>query len=75
MRAAALTPVTEPSTDIPLWHEIADDHGFLEVRADTLASSPLLVLHIVFDADAGGTLAWWENEDGAWMVRAEVGAA
>jgi hypothetical protein len=61
--------------EISRWHEIADDHGFLELRANALGSRPLLVLHVVFDSDAGGTLAWWEDEKGAWMVRAEVGAA
>jgi hypothetical protein len=64
-----------PRLEIPVWHEVADDHGFLEWRVNALASSPLLVLHVVFDADAGGTLAWWEDEHGASMVRVEVADA
>jgi hypothetical protein len=63
------------SLKVPLWHEIADDHGFLELRANMIPSSPFLALHIVFDRDAGGTIAWWESADGAWMVAANVGAA
>ncbi|MDP9000601.1 MAG: hypothetical protein M3O46_10870 [Myxococcota bacterium] len=63
------------SLEVPLWHEIAEDHGFLELRANLIPSSPFLALHIVFDRDAGGTIAWWESEDGEWMVAADVGAA
>jgi hypothetical protein len=56
----------------PLWYELADDHSVLQLRSAT-ASGSSLSLHVVVDADADTTIAWWETENGMWVT--EVGAA
>ena len=56
----------------PVWYELADDHSVLELRR-AVPSAPLIALHVVIDADAGATIAWWETDNGMWV--AVVGTA
>jgi hypothetical protein len=55
-----------------IWYEIADDHSVLELRA-AVTSGHSLALHVVIDTDADMTIAWWETQNGMWVI--EVGAA
>ncbi len=51
----------------PVWYELADDHSVLELRS-AAATTPLLALHVVIDSEADATIAWWETENGMWVV-------
>jgi hypothetical protein len=55
----------------PLWYELADDHSVLQLPSYA-TSGTSLALHVVIDAEADATIAWWETENGMWV--AEVGA-
>lgn len=55
-----------PLLQSPVWYALADDHSVLELRA--AAKGPLLALHVVIDADADATIAWWETDNGMWVV-------
>ena len=54
------------------WYELTDEHSVFEFRPAT-ASGSLLALHVVIDADADATIAWWEADNGMWVV--QVGSA
>jgi len=56
----------------PVGYALADDHSVLEFRP-TLESGPMLALHVVIDDESDGTVAWWETEQGMWVV--PVGSA
>jgi hypothetical protein len=51
----------------PVWYALADDHSVLELRP-TADSEPMLALHVVIDGEADATVAWWETENGMWVV-------
>jgi hypothetical protein len=51
----------------PVWYALADDHSVLELRPTT-GATPMLALHVVIDGEADTTVAWWETENGMWVV-------
>jgi hypothetical protein len=56
-------------------HDLAPDHVVLELREDLTAPGPALELHVVQDSETGQTIAWWEDECGAWLRLAPIGIA
>ncbi|HEY4013619.1 MAG TPA: hypothetical protein VGM06_09790 [Polyangiaceae bacterium] len=51
----------------PVWYALADDHSVVELRP-TADAAPTLALHVVIDGEADATVAWWETENGMWVV-------
>jgi hypothetical protein len=55
-----------------VWYQLTDDHSVLELPT-ARTSGLTLALHVVVDADADATIAWWEVESGVLVT--QVGAA
>lgn len=56
-------------------HDLADDHVVVELHERLTAPGPALELHVVQDSESGETVAWWEDEWGALLAPAAVGAS
>jgi hypothetical protein len=62
-------------TPLVAWHDLAPDHGVLELHETFTAPGPPLELHLVRDSETGATAAWWEDDDGRWLRIVDVGWA
>jgi hypothetical protein len=58
-----------------VWHDLASDHGVLELHETLTFPGPALELHLVRDTETGTTAAWWEDDEGVWLWIADVGTA
>jgi hypothetical protein len=56
-----------------VWHDLAPDHGVLELHEELTAPGPALELHVVTDTATGAAAAWWEDDEGTWLRIVEVG--
>jgi hypothetical protein len=58
-----------------VWHDLARDHGVLELHEVVTAPTLPLELHVVRDSETGATAAWREDDEGTWLRIADVGEA
>jgi hypothetical protein len=57
------------------WFSFGEDGGVLELDEALTAPGRALELHVVIDSELGRTIAWWENEEGAFLGAPLVGDA
>jgi hypothetical protein len=58
-----------------VWHDLAPDHGVLELHEALTAPGLPPELHVVTDCETGSTAAWWEDDEGTWLWITDVGKA
>jgi hypothetical protein len=60
---------------VHVWHDLAPDHGVLELQEWWMSPGPPLEIRIVQDSETGGTAARWEDDHGTWLLVVDVGKA
>jgi hypothetical protein len=56
-------------------HDLSVDHVVIELHEALTAPSLAVELHVVQDSDTGETIAWWEDENGTFLLSVAIGCA